>query len=448
LSGSVYFKQKQFGKAAEDFAQSIVLEPSSARARLALIEAQLALGNTVEAEQELNAAIKIAPNNIDLLSKLYQLKRQGSQGKAALEQIQRAVSNNSSSPDLSILLARVLLAENKSTEALALLDELEGEVVSSEVYLRLRGLAAIRSNRYQLASEHYANWLKMSPDNKNAMLGRAFFLDQRGEFDAGLTLSSRFIKQRPEDAQLILIHAHFLLMTGDYEQGEAFFNKLPSQVAEFPAAKGMLARMQVNNKNYEEAIENAGIAYQSQPNSRNVILNTFILERLNKRPEAIAFLTQHVKEYPNDESSLMLLAERNINENRSTAIDNYESIISLNPNNFVVLNNLAYLYQEDGRLEEAEDYAERAVSINPLNADALDTLAQVKIAKNDLKSGLDILAKASNQENVSDQIYVNYIEALLLNDQKTLAKRRMDERDIRQPQAVEKLAALKQKHAL
>jgi putative PEP-CTERM system TPR-repeat lipoprotein len=448
LSGSVYFKQKQFEKAAEDFARSVALEPDSSRARLALVEAQLALGNVTDAQQELSAAIEQAPNDATLLSKLYQIQRQNKEGDLALEQIKSALKGDTDSPDLNILLARVLLAEGKATESLALLDGLKGEIVNNEVYMRLKGLAAIRSNRYDLASEHYDNWLKASPDNKSAMLGQAFFLDQRGEFEAGLALSTRFIKQRTNDAQLILIHTHFLLMTGDYTQGEASFNKLPTQVAELPSAKGMLARIQANRQEYDEALRNAYIAYQAQPNSRNVIMNTFILERLDKRQEAISFLAKHVEQYPNDESSLMLLAERNIGEDRSSAINNYEAIISINPDNFVVLNNLAYLYQEDGRLDEAEEHAEKAVSISPQNADALDTLAKIKLAKNELKSGLDILAKASNQRNVSDEIYVNYIEALLLNDQKVLAKRRMDERNITQPAALEKLTALKQQYAL
>ena len=177
-------------------------------------------------------------------------------------------------------------------------------------------------------------------------------------------------------------------------------------------------------------------------------MNIFVLERLGKRPEALAFLTKHTEQHPTDESSLMLLAERNIRVDKRLAINNYESIIALNPDNFVVLNNLAYLYQEDGRLAEAEEHGEKAVSINPQNANALDTLAQIKLAKNDLKSGLDILTQASNQDDVSDEIYVNYIEALLLNDQKVLAKRRMDEREIIQPQAVEKLASLRRLHSL
>lgn len=448
LSGSVYFKQGQFGEAAEDFSQSIRLDPESSRARLALVEAQLALGNEDEARKELDTALELAPNDAAVLSKLYLIQRQKGEGAAALKKIQTAANAEANSPDLNILLSRVLLAESRAKEALATLDGMKGEVVNSDAFMRLRGMAAMRSNQYELAAEHYEQWLESSPDNKNAMLGRAFFLDQRGNFEAGLALSSRFIEQRPEDSQIILIHAHFLLMTGDYEQGEIFYNQLPEQVKQLPAVKGMLARIQANKQAFEDALGNAYIAYRAQPSSRNVILNTFILERLNRRSESVAFLTKHVEQYPTDESSLMLLAERNISLNRSTAVDNYEAIIAINPENFVVLNNLAYLYQEDGRLDEAESYAEKAVNINPQNANALDTLAQIKLAKNDLKAGLEILAKANNQESVSDEVYVNYIEALLLNDQKVLAQRRIDEREVTQPRAVEKLATLKQKYAL
>ena len=309
-------------------------------------------------------------------------------------------------------------------------------------------MAAMRSNRYQEASRHYQDWLEVSPNNKNAMLGQAFFLDQRGEFEEGLLLSTRFIGQRPDDIQVILVHTNFLLMTGDFVNGERFFKKLPEQVAKLPASRGLLARIQANKEEFEPALTNAYAAYQAQPSSRNVLLNLFLLERLGQNTEGLLFLTKHIQQYPTDEASLMLLAERNLRTNRNAAIVSYETIIELNPDNFIVLNNLAFLYQEDGRLDEAEEYAERAVNINPDNADALDTLAQVKLAKNQLKPGLDILAKAVNQGDVSDEIYVNYIEALLINDQKVLASRRIEEREIKNMRAIDKLKLLKQKYAL
>ncbi|TDF38353.1 PEP-CTERM system TPR-repeat protein PrsT [Alteromonadaceae bacterium M269] len=448
LSGTVYYKRKQFEQAAENFAQSIKLEPNEPRARLALMEALTALGKTEEVTQELEKAIAQAPTNVELLAKLYQLKRQDNDGQAAIEQIRQARQSEPQNLNLNFLLARVLLAEQKPTEAWDLLEQLTGDLADNETYMRLRGMAAIRSNKYQDASEHYEEWLENSPNNKNAMLGQAFFLDQRGDFKQGLEISSRFIEQRPDDIQMLLVHTHFLIMTGDFINGERFFVQLPEFAADLPASKGMLARIQASKNEFEPALPNAYAAYEAQPSSRNVLLNIFLLERLGLRDETLAFLSKHTRKYPRDETSLMLYAERNIAADKERAIANYESVVELNPNNFIVLNNLAYLYQEEGRLDEAEEYAEKAVSIRPENPDALDTLAQIKLAKKELKSGLDILAKAVNQKNVSDEIYVNYIEALLINDQKVLASRRIEEREIQNESAKEKLDSLKQTYSL
>jgi Flp pilus assembly protein TadD len=61
----------------------------------------------------------------------------------------------------------------------------------------------------------------------------------------------------------------------------------------------------------------------------------------------------------------------------------YESIIKIQPDNAIALNNLAFMLAEDGRdLDQALTYAQRARQQMPNNPDVADTLGWIYIRKN------------------------------------------------------------------
>ena len=213
-------------------------------------------------------------------------------------------------------------------------------------------------------------------------------------------------------------------MNQAFDEARVLYADMPDNLKEMPILKAVQARLKVSEKQYAEALPFAMGAYEAVPTSRNLILLLAVYELVENRQAGIKLLTDHVQRFPNDVSAKMLLAEREISSGKGNPIATYEASLQLNPDNFVVLNNLAYLYLQDGRVSEAKVHANRAVELQPENAAALDTLAQVLVAEEDYEGALRYYERAIDDDMRNEEIYLNYVEALLAAEQTRLAQRK------------------------
>ena len=139
----------------------------------------------------------------------------------------------------------------------------------------------------------------------------------------------------------------------------------------------------------------------------------------------------------------MLLAEKKIAADANDAIKLYQDALKLDENNSVVLNNLAYLLTQEGQLDEAAGLAKRAFELNPNSPAVVDTYAQIQVKQGNTDEAIDTYNRVMNQKVDNEEIFLNYVEALLLNGSKEIAKRRINERSLNQDKSKERLAALK-----
>jgi len=90
----------------------------------------------------------------------------------------------------------------------------------------------------------------------------------------------------------------------------------------------------------------------------------------------------------------LILADVYISEEvYKEAVPLYESILSRQPNNYVILNNLAWSYFSLGD-DRALETAERAYTSNPNDAPVCDTLGWILIESGQVEKGLKLIEKA------------------------------------------------------
>ncbi len=138
----------------------------------------------------------------------------------------------------------------------------------------------------------------------------------------------------------------------------------------------------------------------------------------------------------------MQLANEQLIDDTEKAIANYKTAIKLNDRNGVAHNNLAYLYMQQGKLELALTHAKKALALLADDENVLDTLGQIYRQKQAYQTALNYLTKAVASPKVSEEIYLNYIELLLLTDQLELAKRKIAQRTFNNASYRAKLAKL------
>jgi putative PEP-CTERM system TPR-repeat lipoprotein len=442
LAGEVYTKQQRFAEAKDEFEKAISQDSTDPSPRLAMVNLAVLQRDTQRANLLLEQLLVEFPDNVPAMATYYLVSKQDNTQSSGIEKIRSAFDRDPSNIAMRFLLARVQVVEANYQEAIELLTEVKSQKDLPKVYWKTLGQSFIKSNQLRAATLHYDAWLEEEPNDKDAIVGKLLLLDSQNKFSEASRLIQGYLKNR-DDVQMQLLNTHFLLMLADYPAAQEAYDALPHNLIELPLTKGFLARFQLNNKQPELALENAIIAYNASPNNRNLILLVFTYDQLNQPNKNIELLKHHIEKLPKDLAARMLLAEKQISDDLTGAMKSYEVALKQNPNNYIASNNLAYLFLQKGEIVKAKGYGEKAVKLKPNNAAALDTLAQIYVAEKDYKEALKLYDRAITDAMQNEEIYLNYVETLLLAEDQFLAKRKLGQREMKQKVSIAREAKLK-----
>ncbi|WP_340677856.1 XrtA/PEP-CTERM system TPR-repeat protein PrsT [Paraglaciecola sp.] len=442
LKGEIHLKRKEYVEAEAEFTQAASLDSKALEPPMALIKLGILQQKFEVAAEKMAQLLNTAPDYLPALATNYLLQKKQGQVTQAIDKVKAIQSKQPDNLNLRLLLARIYLAEVKYQDAINVLDGIKDISAMPVSYWKIKGQSLINSNKRSEAEKHYEGWLKAYPNDKDATLGSLLLLDSGNKFADGIKLSKSYLEKR-DDVQVQLLLTHFLIMNSEVVAAKKAYDNLPSETYKLPLVKGFLARLQLFDKLPAEALENAKIAYQASPNYRNAIMLVSIYEQLQQADKGEAFLQEHLASHPDDLPSRMLLAERQIGDDTEDAMGSYEYAIQQNPKNFIALNNLAYLHLQKGQLQKAKDYAEKAVELRPNDPATVDTLAQVLVAEKSYEKAIKLYERVVDDKLKIEEIYLNYVEALFLAKQDFLAKRKLEQKPLNEPESIKRIAALK-----
>jgi Tfp pilus assembly protein PilF len=111
--------------------------------------------------------------------------------------------------------------------------------------------------------------------------------------------------------------------------------------------------------------------------------------------------------------------------NLKGAAAHYQSVLAIDANNAVALNNLASIGGELGD-PNALSYAERAMKLAPNSASVLDTYGTLLIKKGELNKGLEQLELARKLAPESNTLRLSYAKALIKTGRKDEARKELE----------------------
>jgi putative PEP-CTERM system TPR-repeat lipoprotein len=445
LAGMAYMKAKNYDQAQAEFEQLIEITPDNVRAKLALIDLAHNKGDTGKARRQLESLLIEHPGNGGALAKLYLLVKPEGDIEPLMQRIRYQVQLHPENIELHYIFAKILLNEGQVKRAQTLLEAMPVKGNMAEPYWKMLGQIYLSLQQVDIAKAHYNKWLDVAPNNSSALLGNLILMDLSGDYKDALAVINNIMKKRELEVEIQLLHIQFLMMDSNFFAANKLYKQLPATVIGHAYTKGLLGQLQIHDKNYLPALENLTAAYLDRPTPRNVALMYFCYTKLGQHNASYEFMLVHAKNFPTDLSSLMLLAGIEVNIDGDKAIKTYEKALVLAPDNFIALNNLAYFYLQGQQLELAEQYANRALALRPQHAAVQDTMAQILIEKKQYDAALSYLTKAVSNKNVKEEIYLNYIEALLLAEQQTLALRKIDQREFTLAQSLIRLSSIKKR---
>ena len=432
LAAKVHAIQGNTVEAQNALQQGLKIEPTNTVIQFQLIEL---LPTKTEQERlemlaKLNQLLKDAPSFLPAVSKHYVLTKVLKQPETMTAHVKQLISENDSNAILHITLGRLYTAEGKFDQALASFEKAKTINSSPAPYWELLANAFIQTKNIDGAKNLYQQWFDAQPNNPKAIIGMMKLYDSTGELNKAIELADHYSNEvGGKDFEIIALHAYALARAGKYPSAKIKIAELPQQIQALPFVKGTTGLIQLSEGDLGNAVSNLSLAYKANPSPMNANWMINAIARHQGIDAAIAATKQHIQSLPTDELNILRYAQMQTSRDEPEAKLYYQKALELNPKNFVAHNNLAYLYSESKDYKLALSHAQKALEMRPNDGRVLDTIGAIELKLGNYEEALKHLAAAVTDKNTqsTDDVFVNYVEALYANKEFKLAERKISQ---------------------
>ena len=382
---------------------------------------QLNDGKTDQAFDTLQKAAKANPDSVGVKLWLARAARVKGDLTTAQQSYRDAEKLNPRSPEAQAGLAEISI----QTRDFTTLEQLAGTAIAatpqaSNPYI-WRGIAEANRNDLDKAEADFREAIKLDPTSSTAYLELAQLrLVQKKEAEAK-PLLEQALQYNPNSERALQLLVSALM----YEKQPAqALSRVQAQIAKAPqnsSMYGLLADLQMATGDKAGAVGSADKAMQLNPNDNAAIIAYSRAQVINgNTPAAIARWQQWIGAHPNDAQAYTMLGSlQEAQGNRDQAMDSYKKALSIQPEQPIAANNLAYLMVETGQnLDVALSLAQIARRALPNAPSTADTLAWIYYQKGNYASGRDLLEDAvkTDPNNASIHYHLGMIYTKLSNN--------------------------------
>lgn len=321
-------------------------------------------------------AIELAPDRKDQLSQglamAYLAQDQGAAGEEILRQL---LDKDPGNIRLLISLARLAARKNHFDEATTLLDRAQKAGLPKDRVALEYAVLHLAAGEPDKARVILQELVDLQPELTPAWTMLAAVLMQQNDMKALDTCESKLRRAKGQDFMTMVALAEIAMRRARYTEARTYIDQALGMRPNTPILLDQLLRLDVQEGRRDLATVHIRALLLQDPGHpfANQVLASMQLER---------------KEYAQAESSLRKSLER-----RKDA---------------AVMNDLAWVLQEKGELDEAESLVNQSLKIEPKLGTAWDTLAMVLMKRNKLPEAGEAFQKAVNlaPENPSVQVHL------------------------------------------
>ncbi|MCB9384396.1 MAG: tetratricopeptide repeat protein [Bryobacterales bacterium] len=333
----VYRRTNRLPKAQEDLAAALEYRPNSHQAHFLLAKVYGELGDSRLQRQELDEALRINPEYLLARLELAQALLRGATAtpQSAIDLLNEAPdSQRNTAP---VVAARIWahIALKQYTDARKELDKVTPDVrATNPEFLLQEGMLQSLAGSYAAARPYLEKSLEANPRDLRALNALAGTYAAENKQAVAIATVRDHAAKYPGDAQMQISLANWYIRAKYVDEAEKAYEAAVKAGDPSGDATVMLSRIYVERKELDRADKLLTKALETSPGNANLLLMRASVRDGLGKPDA--------------------------------AIDDYRMVVERNPENYVALNNLAYLLAaRKSDLEEALKYAQQAKEIAP-----------------------------------------------------------------------------------
>jgi putative PEP-CTERM system TPR-repeat lipoprotein len=411
LKGAIFLGKNDLAAARKQFERATELQPTYIAAATNLAQLDVLEKNPQAARGRLEAVLKREKDNVQALLVLADLGPGiGATQKEQIDWLERASKASPGSALPQLMLSRLYARAGDTKKALTAAQQAQAISPDNPEVLATLGASQMGAKETNLALATYGKLVTLQPKSPVALYNLAMAQALSGGQAAAASTLKKALALKPDfvDAQVALVGLEIL--AGHYREAMKIAQQVQKQAAKSPLGFILEGDVWMAEKKFPAAVNAYETAYGIARSGVLAIKLHAAYAQARKPNEAEARLAQLLKESPDDAGLRQYAAERSLDTAKfKDAIEHYEWLQQKQPDNMVVLNNLAWAYQQvkDPRALET---AERAYKLSD-NPATTDTLGWILVEQGNTKRGLELLQKAVTAAPKTSEIRYHLAQA-------------------------------------
>jgi putative PEP-CTERM system TPR-repeat lipoprotein len=411
LTGTIRLTRFDFAGAEQQFRANVDKYPNSAQAKLNLARVLTLEDKRGDAEDVLESALKQDPANAAVLSAFTGLTLQQNQVGRAVSAVEAAHQAAPGNVGITAALSQLYVRAGDPKKALGLLGQQSGAL--PPVLLAARAQAQFASGDQDTARQTWRDLLSQQPKDIGLRRLLVSALVQAKKLDEAKEIVQQGLALQPGNPALLATSIAVALQAGGIPAALAEADRLRQDPTNMPAASLLKGNVLMQAGRYADAAAAFRDEYAQAPSAALAVSAANALAAAGQRNAADQQLRDWLAKHPDDPEAMRLVASLEVASGQyAQAEPKLLYVLKDHPNDPVVLNNLAWTMEEQGK-PGALGYARRAYLANP-NPAVADTLGWILAAHGDASSALPLLRQAAEARPKDPA--VKYHLALALND--------------------------------
>ena len=427
LRARTLLSKKDIPGARQSFEKALAINPGFFPAAASLAAIDLTEKKPEDARKRFEAVLAADPKNIQAMLALAELKAAaGGTTDEVASLISKAVTTNPSEVAPRLALIQFYLNKKDGKKALTAANDAAAAIPDKPEILDALGRTQQFSGDFNQAMSTYGKLSTLQPNSPLAQMRLAeISLANKNKDEAAKSLKKALdIKPDLIEAQRGLI----LLALDAKKPNEALSiaRQVQQQKPKEPVGFVLEGDIYASEKAWPDAIKayQNGLKQVAVPELA-IKLHSALLASANAA-EADKMAANWTREHAKDLAFRMHLGDiATARKDYPQAAQNYRSALDIQPNNPLVLNNLAWV---SGQLKapKAIEYAEKANQLAPNQPPFMDTLAMLLADKGETAKAIELLRKALELSPQAGSIQLNLAKVLISTGKKDEARKELD----------------------
>jgi tetratricopeptide (TPR) repeat protein len=330
--------------------------------------------------------------------------------------------NSTSDSNLATDIAFIYFRKNQPSKALDFLSEVESQpTLPNRFYSLLSTIYASLGNND--AVENTISKWKVNSGLNDALISfslRYYELQHKWELGISLIEEIEESSGKQLSPRLLASKAYFYTRANKISAAERILIDVPNVATNYYAtkARGFIA---ATKSNWDQASESFKLVYEKSQSTENAVLLLKAYQALEDKRSVEQLANEHINKFPNDSSFKLRYAEWLFIKAPYDAITLYESMVKDNLVNINVLNNLSWLLQERGKLDEANNYINQAIKLDSSNINVVDTAITIKLKLSKSDEAVDLAADLYQSSDDNFSAGIIFVKTLIDTGDKSSA---------------------------